>query len=809
MVKPIGKGRLKIMVVGGPISLAAENSNNTNQGSHYLYLKKRFKEIGVSLEDDCWYIPAIRCYTTNDKYGVKTMNACATLLQNDVRNLKPSVIVVTDNVAWEILLSARMEGSRGSGSLWEYAGYFIPDQDLNAWVVPLYATNLLIENENEMKRKKEEYGDRYTPPDRFEPHYSNILKQIPEYLNKPIPKYDWKDKVVVCSTVEEAYKVLDIVDSWPIFAFDYETTGLAWHRKEHQIYSISFSNRDICYAMRWYKNDVKFMEKVKKVLTNKAIKIAHNMAFERAWTIGRAGVEPTNLIHDPMLMAHAYRNLSPTSLKYLLYRHFGILGYDTETAHYLEPSNEEERKYGKNALNTIFEAPVQKVLLYNGYDSLFTFWLYEMFMELLDHEHELPGYRLLAKAERSLTRMHLQGVKIDMEALHYWKPILQKRIDDQYTIIMNSDFINKVWKGANKFKPGSDADVRVLVYDILKLKPMAYTDKGLPSVDAEALDYYQDDFPIAANLLEYRRWYKVLNTFIAQLEREQWEGVIHSYFHLLIDSYRSGSRLVNLTNIPKHDKEVMQVIRSLYIPRKGHKLASCDYAQLEVRANAGITMDRNLIRSVQAGENKLDMHSEMAMKLFFMTPETKTKPARQVAKTQVFRLFYGGSGMQMAEATWKQINSKKCVEIFGMDMKSHIYKQGIANYDQWNEHCVKVERWLWGDMFPDYLKWRKDTYNNYLQTGKLYYPNGFTYQGVASRNSLLNGPGQGAGFHVNLNAIIAIDEEMERKGMNTRLIIEIHDDIMGDVDPEEEEEYKEILYKHMVRNKNKYSPWLG
>lgn len=802
-----GEGKLGIFLILGDVSQAQENSNNTRQGTYYLYLKKRLKGIGIDIVKDCYTVNAIRCYKADGKYGAKAMNGCATLLQADLKRLDPKVIVPTDELAWNVLLSNRMEGTRGKGSLWDYAGSIIPDQELKRWVVPLTPTHFLTEMEAELDRKRKEYGERYVGVNRFEPHYTNQINNIIEALTREFPTYEYKSKVKIATNVEQAIGFLCKANEFSKFAFDYETTGLSWHNPAQKIHSVSFSDGNVSYAMLWYPHNEKFMHMIRTILGNDSTKIAQNKGFERSWSIGRAGIEPKNLVHDPMLLAHVYRNLAPTNLKFCLYREFGILGYDESAEPYLKASKEDEKKYGKNALNTIFDAPTNDVLLYVGLDSLFTYWLAKYYLEKMDKKHMLPGYRLLARAERPLTHMHLTGMRVDMEKLNYWKPILQERIDTQYNIIMNSDFIQRVWKSGSKFKPGNDADVRHLVYTILKFKPTSFTDSGLPSVDADALEDLRESFPIAEPLLEYRRWYKLLNTFIAQLEREQWDGVIHSYFSLNnVDSFRSGSQRVNLTNQPKHDKEVMLIIRSLFLPRKGHKLSSCDYAQLEVRANAGISGDRNLIASVNGS---LDMHYALATKLFMLSEDQKNKKTRNVAKTNVFRLFYGGSGEQMGEGTWKIMNSHTAHEQFGMDMLAHIKSKGITTRDEWIEHSKNTEKWLWGDLFPEYQKWRKDTYADYVKTGILYYPNGFTYQGICSRNSVLNGPGQGAGFHVNLNAICNLFDEMEERGMDTKLIVEIHDDVMGDVLPEEEELYKQLLYKHCVGMKDEYSPWLA
>jgi DNA polymerase I-like protein with 3'-5' exonuclease and polymerase domains len=805
-IGPIGEGKLGILVILDGVSKAQEDNNGTRQGSHYLYLKKRLKDVGITIEKDCWTVNAIRCYSSKEDYGIRTVSGCAKLLQADIKRLKPKIIIPTSEIAWDVLFSNRLDNSRADGSLWDYATNIIPDQELKTWIAPIYSTHFLIEAENEIIRKRKEYGDHYKGHNRFEPFYTNHLNNVIEHLNKPVPIFEYKDKVKIAKNVGQAISYIQEVMTWKKWFFDYETTGLAWHNPEQKIHSVSFSDGNISYAMRWYPDNEEFMHYIKLLYSNDAVKGAFNMGFERSWSIGRAGVEPKNLIHDPMLMAHVWRNLAPTGLKYCLYREFGIAGYDDDMEQYLKPSKEATDRIGKNALNTIFSAPIDKVLYYVGLDSLFTYWLGKFYLNNMDKEHMLPGYELLAEAERPLTHMHLTGLRVDMEALNHWKPILQERIDTQYAIIMNRPLIRNKWMGG-KFKPGSDSDIRTLLYKILKFKPVSFTDKGLPSVDSDAIEHFRDDLEIADSLLEYRRWYKVLNTFIAQLEREQWDGTVYSYFSLNgVDSYRSSGNKVNLMNQPKHDAEVLAVIRSLFIPRPGCFLSEGDFAQLEVRANAAITGDKNLKAAVSGG---LDMHTVMSVRLFMLDETQKNKKARNVAKTNVFRLFYGGSGEQMAEGTWKIIHSKSAQDQLGIDMKTHLKQKGIDNYDKWVDHCKKTEQWLWGELFPDYQKWRKQTHIEYQRCGNLQYPNGFTYQGVASRNALLNGPGQGAGFHINLNAIVNIFNELERRGMNTKLVAEIHDSCIGDVVPEEEEEYKKILYKHMVKRASVYSPWVG
>lgn len=251
----------------------------------------------------------------------------------------------------------------------------------------------------------------------------------------------------------------------------------------------------------------------------------------------------------------------------------------------------------------------------------------------------------------------------------------------------------------------------------------------------------------------------------------------------------------------------MAIIRSMYKPREGNILTSVDFSALEVKVSGAVSGDKNLIASAIGG---LDMHTELSKRLFFLNEGEVPKPLRSHVKTSAtFRWLYGGTGTQTAEAMWRAVNSTRAMKIFGMDALGQLKRKGIDCYEKFEDHCNKVSKWFWEEMLPDLNIWRKETAAGYAKNGYLHYQNGFTRIGVSSRNALLNSISQGQGSFVTLNAVIGIFDELEQRGMETKVVCQVHDDIILDVVPSELDEVKKILYKHMIKKVKEYNPWLG
>lgn len=790
----IGEGRRRILVIGEPVNKPEEDSNNAQHGQNFSRLREAFKREGVDLLTDCWYTHSLRCYVKNKKYPPSATSACYRMLMAEIKELNPEKIILCDPLAWEVLLYDRLHGRAADAAYTSWCGEQIPDQGFRRWIFPIYSPAFIAKWD----------GKSYNP---FALPWKQQISAAIQH-NAPFPEIKVDDKIKQCLTLPEAMAAIDMAKEWKLFAFDYETTGIKPHRKGHRILYASISNGDISYAFPFFHNP-EFRENWKSLLTNAARKMAHNANFERSWTRVCLGFEVTNLVHDPMILQHCHCNHKPTGLKFLTYAKYGILGYDAEIDEYIKASKEEQAKYRSNAINNMVSAPPSMVTRYNAMDSLFTAWLFADILCELDPVHQLPGYKFFMEASIPMYHAHQNGAYIDRELLQKTKKELEEKLKPLARTIMYDPLVVQRWDKSHIFNPRSEFDVRHLLFHILKLTPSSFTEKGQPCVDADAILSFKDKCALIAPLAEYRRWYKAYSTYVGQIESEQTEGILCSYFNLgRVKTFRSSSSNLNYQNQPKRDKEVMKVIRSLYRPRRGHRIVEYDFKGMEVSAAAAVTGDKNLIRYVS--DPSTDMHRDLAMKMFFLPAEGVTKALRgqAVKGPWTFAQFYGSYWKQCAAGIWSEINIPNAVKVFGFDVIAHLKTNGIKNYSDWEKHCEEQEHVLWDEFFPGYQQWRERTFALFSKQGYVDYVDGFRYYGPATRNELLNAPIQGPAFHIQLWACTQIDREMHERNMNSKLIGQIHDSMVMDVDPAEEGYLDHLVYMYATQKVKEHWSWI-
>jgi DNA polymerase I-like protein with 3'-5' exonuclease and polymerase domains len=120
-----------------------------------------------------------------------------------------------------------------------------------------------------------------------------------------------------------------------------------------------------------------------------------------------------------------------------------------------------------------------------------------------------------------------------------------------------------------------------------------------------------------------------------------------------------------------------------------------------------------------------------------------------------------------------------------------------------------VEKNFWNERFPVYNQWRKDWYSAYTKKGHFQSLTGFNYTGAFRRNQVINLPVQGSASHLKLQALVNLQEELVRSKMDSRLILEIHDSVIGLVKDEEFDDYCQLMQEQMVRRVNQQFPWLA
>lgn len=766
-----GKGRKGILIV------KSETSHNDDSYGYFSVdagLKRALENRGIIIERDCWVTSAVRCYTASPTDFHVQM--CKEKLQSDIKKLAPKIILTIGESAFDSLISydGRLSSVKNFDS---YINRMIPDQNYKIWICPIHSTEYLDSLKDPIPKKER----------------SVFLSKLVNNINISFPIYDWKDKVFTTTNINQAVRWIRWAKKQPIIAFDYETTGLKPHRKEQKIYTISVSDGKVAYSFPMCEE---LSLEWKEFLESPVYKIAHSFGFEAKWSFNKYGVWPKNWFFDSCLAQHSIRSNTPTGLKFLTYVNFGVAEYDIEIDPFLKASTTDVEKYGANALNTIEDAPIEKLLQYGGADSLFTFKLYEILKDQLT-DHQKHGFRFFMRSQETLVKVQENGLRVKTEQILATEKKLLKKLEEYHSAIYSDPILNS-WPKDKPFNFASTKDMKKLIYEIYEEPVKNTTKKGSASTDIKTLSGI--DKPIFKNILLYKKWHKAVNTYIQQIKREVVDDYIRASINLHIPvTYRSSISDPSLQNIPNRDKEVMENIRNLIIPRDGNKLISYDFKSIEVAVAACYTQDSNLIKYITDTEHT-DMHRDSAMDLFFLDAKDVTKAIRHIAKNKyVFPEFYGSYYALIAPDIWETIDTT---------LKEHLYHQGVTSYKHFENHVRDMENKFWNIRFPEYKQWRYDQWDLYCRQGYIDSFTGFRYHAPMDRKTVVNYPIQGSAFHILLWTMNKVVKELDNFP-KSKMILEIHDDEIIDTFPKDEESIDNLVYTYGTQKVREYWDWIS
>lgn len=382
--------------------------------------------------------------------------------------------------------------------------------------------------------------------------------------------------------------------------------------------------------------------------------------------------------------------------------------------------------------------PLAKAIVEAGHESL------------LD-DIELPLVSVLAEMEWT-------GVRIDTRELAAMSEKLTRRLDELQ---------RECWDMAGvQFNIGSPAQVGEVLFERLKIDPKAKkTKKGSWSTTEEILEGYRHQWPIVNLILEIRGLKKLLATYIDSLPKliNPHTGKIHTTFNQTVTATgRISSTNPNLQNIPIRTEEGRE-IRRAFVADPGDLIMSADYSQIELRLMADMSNDSAMVEAFLSGQ---DIHRATAAKIYHIDPENVTDNQRRAAKTANFGIIYGISafglsqrlGIPRAEA--KELITGYLRTYPGVDqyMKKAIEKARTAGYVE----TVKGRR----RYLPD-LNSRNAV-----------------VRGYAERNAI-NAPLQGSAADIIKIAMIDIAREIESRNLRSRMILQVHDELVFNVVPDE------------------------
>ncbi len=393
--------------------------------------------------------------------------------------------------------------------------------------------------------------------------------------------------------------------------------------------------------------------------------------------------------------------------------------------------------------------------------------LQEMELAELYHTMEEP---LIAV----LSRMELEGVKIDLAQLRRYSSSLateMNEIQEKVREMAQEPDLNIM----------SPKQIGILLFEKMKLDPKIKPKAGVRysyPTDEETLSTLSEKHPIINEILEYRGVKKLLSTYIEPLPSyiSPVTGKIHTTFNqALTATGRLSSSKPNLQNIPIRTERGKE-IRKAFIPsRPDGVIVSADYSQIELRIMAHLSCDQHLIAAFRAGE---DVHAMTAAKIFGIDIKDVTPDQRRIAKTANFGIMYG-------------------ISAFGLSQRLHI---GRAE-------AKKIIEDYFAN-FPAISSYIEDTLTAARETGyvetifgrRRYLPdinsrNG-TVRSLAERTAV-NAPIQGTSADIIKLAMINVDKRIRTEGLQSRMILQIHDELLFDSIPSEVERLKKIVLEEM------------
>ncbi|MCM1153074.1 MAG: DNA polymerase I [Muribaculum sp.] len=376
---------------------------------------------------------------------------------------------------------------------------------------------------------------------------------------------------------------------------------------------------------------------------------------------------------------------------------------------------------------------------------------------------EFPLARVLAK-------MEITGVRIDMQALRQAADEMEGRltqIEKEIHDLAGTDF-----------NVSSPAKVGEVLFEKMALDPKAKKTKtGQYSTSEAVLEKLLHKSPVVQKILDYRKLRKLLSTYLLALpgQLNHSTGRVHTNYNQTVTATgRISSSNPNLQNIPVRE-EMGREIRRAFIPSEGNLFLSADYSQIELRLVADFAGDRTMLDAFATGA---DIHAITAAKIYHKDVADVSADERRHAKTANFGILYGITPFGLSQRlNIPRSEAKDLIDNYFNTFPT-IRKYMSDSVEQAREHGYALTRSGRRRYLPDILSANP------------------TVRGYAERNAV-NAPVQGSAADIIKRAMVAIDKEMTEKGMQSKMIMQVHDELNFDVVPEELPAMQELVERLM------------
>ncbi len=561
---------------------------------------------------------------------------------------------------------------------------------------------------------------------------------------------------------------LDALNKAPLFAFDTETTSLNYMEAEIVGISFAVAPGEAAYVplahdylgapeqldRAWVLDQLKpLLEAVPGKIIGQHIKYDRNV-------LAKYNIALNGIAHDTMLESYIYNSTATRhdmdSLSQL------YLGHNT--IHF-------EDIAGKGSKQLTFnQIELEKAAPYAAEDADITFRLHQVLNDRLSRDSvqkvytdiELPLVPVLSRIEQN-------GALIDRQLLINQSAELATRM-----VALEKQAFDLA---GEEFNLGSPKQLQAIFYDKLGFKVLKKTPKGQPSTAEPVLQELALEYELPKVLLEYRSLSKLKSTYTEKLPLQinPVSGRVHTSYHQAVAATgRLSSTDPNLQNIPIRTEEGRK-IRQAFIAAPNHKLIAADYSQIELRIMAHLSQDQGLLTAFS--ENK-DVHRATAAEVFQVAEDGVTPDQRRSAKAINFGLIYGMSA-------------------FGLSRQLGIERGTAQNYID-----------LYFERYPGVLKYMEDTrklahdqgFVSTLFGRKLHLPeinakNKMRQQ--AAERTAINAPMQGTAADIIKLAMIQVDDWLQRAGLDAKIIMQVHDELVLEAPDHEVETVRAGLVEHM------------
>ncbi len=633
------------------------------------------------------------------------------------------------------------------------------------------SSNNVVEKENSTTEKIKTKVNKTNPDqmDMFGSAENEVATEvlIEEEAEQPKIFHTIKDTTHIYHLVDTAEKrkqLIDELQKQKAICFDTETTGLDVHNDEVVGMSFCYKDSEAYYipVPENFEEAKKIISEFKSVFENENIlKIGQNIKYDLS-VLRKYNIEIKGKLFDTMIahfliqpeMRHNMNVLAET------YLHYSPVSIETLIG-----------KKGKGQLS-MRAVPIEEIKEYAAEDADVTLQLKNKFEPMLEKEHvtklfeeiEIPLIAVLAD-------MEAEGITLDKKALHELSIELTK------DIVKQDDEIQKL--AGTPFNVSSPKQVGEILFEILKIveKPKK-TKTGQYATGEDVLVKLVGKHPIIGKILDYRELVKLKNTYVDTLPllANPINSRIHtSYNQVVAVTGRLSSDNPNLQNIPIRTERGREIRKAFIARNENYTLLSADYSQIELRIIAELSGDKGMIEAFISGQ---DIHAATAAKVYNVPLEDVTSDMRRNAKMVNFGIIYGISAFGLSERL--NIPRKEAAGI-------------IENYFQ------KYPR-IKSYMDESIVNARENGYVETIMGRRRYLrdinSSNFTVRGFAERNAI-NAPIQGSAADMIKIAMINIHNDFKIQNVKSKMLLQVHDELVFDVWKEELDSVKHIVSHRM------------